>query len=115
MKYLLLVNTAAPGSAEEYPADGPTVEEFMAFERTVTEAGVRLDGRALDTTNAVSVHVRPDGERVVVHGPSEKDREIAGGYYLIDVPDLDAALDWAARCPGARYGNVEVRTVWEHA
>ncbi|MFE2265540.1 YciI family protein [Streptomyces griseosporeus] len=113
MKYLLLINTAAPGSTEEMPADGPTVEEFLAFEKAVTDAGVKLDGNALDLANATTVRVRVDGERVVTDGPFAETREIVGGYYLIDVPDLDAALDWAARCPGAKYGTVEVRTVWE--
>ena len=113
MKYLLLINTPSPGSTEERPADGPTVEEFMAFEKTVSDAGVKLDGIALDVSNATTVRVRVNGERVVTDGPFAETREIVGGYYLIDVPDLDAALDWAARCPGARYGTVEVRTVWE--
>ncbi|MFF9626777.1 YciI family protein [Streptomyces griseosporeus] len=113
MKYLLLINTAAPDSTEEMPAGGPTVEEFLAFEKAVTDAGVKLDGNALDLANATTVRVRVNGERVVTDGPFAETREIVGGYYLIDVPDLDAALDWAARCPGAKYGTVEVRTVWE--
>ncbi|MEV7182339.1 YciI family protein [Kitasatospora sp. NPDC093679] len=113
MKYLLLINTPAPDSTEERPAGGPTVEEFMAYEKAVTDAGVRLDGNALDLVNATTVRVRVNGERVVTDGPFAETREIVGGYYLLDVPDLDAALDWAARCPGARYGTVEVRTVWE--
>ncbi|MFF0393030.1 YciI family protein [Kitasatospora sp. NPDC004615] len=114
MKYLLLINTVAPDSTEEQPADGPTVEEFMAFDKAICDAGVKLDGNALDTSNATSVHVRVNGERIVTDGPFAETREIVGGYLLIDVPDLDAALDWAARCPGSKYGNVEVRTVWEH-
>ncbi|MEV5078565.1 YciI family protein [Streptomyces sp. NPDC056159] len=79
----------------------------------VSDAGVKLAGNALDVSNATTVRVRVNGERVVTDGPFAETREIVGGYYLIDVPDLDAALDWAARCPGARYGTVEVRTVWE--
>lgn len=113
MKYLLLINTASPDSAEERPADGPTVEEFMAFDKEISGAGVKLDGNALDVSTATTVCVRVTGERVVTDGPFAETREIVGGYYLIDVPDLDAALDWAACCPGARYGTVEVRTVWE--
>ena len=50
------------------------------------------------------MRVRPDGERVVTDGPFAETREMVGGYYLIDVPDLDAAIDWAARCPGAQHG-----------
>jgi hypothetical protein len=112
VKYLLLINTRAPESAEP-PVGEPSVEEFMAYEKAVTDAGVKLDGNALDIATATTVHVRVDGERVVTDGPFAETREIVGGYYLIDVPDLDAALDWAARCPGARYGTVEVRPVWE--
>ncbi|MFD0328345.1 YciI family protein [Streptacidiphilus monticola] len=113
VKYLLLINTAAPDSTEERPAEGPTVEEFLAYEKALSDAGVKLDGNALDLGNATTVRVRVDGERVVTDGPFAETREIVGGYYLIDVADLDAALDWAARCPGAKYGTVEVRTVWE--
>ncbi|MBO2464699.1 YciI family protein [Actinomadura violacea] len=113
MKYLLLINTWSPESGVERPAGEPTVEEFMAFEKAVTDAGVKVDGQALDLEHATTVHVRGDGKRVVTDGPFAETREMVGGYYLIDVPDLDAALDWAARCPGARYGTVQVRTVWE--
>lgn len=115
MKYLLLINTAAPDSTEEQPAGGPTMEEFMAYDKAISDSGVKLDGNALDISNATTVHVRVNGERVVTDGPFAETREIVGGYYLIDVPDLDVALDWAARCPGARYGTVQVRTVWEPA
>jgi hypothetical protein len=110
VKYLLLINTRSPG---EPSAGEPSVEEFMAYDKAVTDAGVKVDGNALDLGTGTTVHVRADGERVVTDGPFAETREIVGGYYLIDVPDLDAALDWAARCPGARYGTVEVRTVWE--
>jgi len=48
-----------------------------------------------------------------LHGPFAESREFLGGYQIIDVPDLDAALDWAARCPGAKYGRVEVRPLAE--
>ena len=109
MKYLLLINTPAPDSTEERPAEAPTVEEFMAYEKAVTDAGVRLDGNALDLVNATTVRVRVDGERVVTDGPFAETREIVGGYYLLDVPDLDAALAWAERCPAAHWGTVEIR------
>jgi hypothetical protein len=54
-----------------------------------------------------------DTERVVTDGPFAETREVLGGYYLIDVPDLDGALDWAARCRGAKYGSIEVRPILE--
>ena len=53
-----------------------------------------------------------NGKSQVLDGPYVDSKEQLGGYYLIDVPDLDAALSWAARCPGAGHGVVEVRPIW---
>jgi hypothetical protein len=52
------------------------------------------------------------GQTQVLDGPYAETKEQLGGYYMIDVPDLDQALAWAARCPGASHGIVEVRPVW---
>jgi hypothetical protein len=48
----------------------------------------------------------------ILDGPYADTKEQFGGFYIIDVPDLDAALDWAAKCPGAQQGAVEVRPMW---
>jgi len=53
-----------------------------------------------------------DGKTQVLDGPYAETKEQLAGYYLIDVPDLDAALSWAARCPGASVGSIEVRPIW---
>jgi hypothetical protein len=53
-----------------------------------------------------------DGKTQVLNGPYVETKEQLGGYFLIDVPDLDAALSWAARCPGSSHGVVEVRPIW---
>jgi hypothetical protein len=52
-----------------------------------------------------------DGRRQVQDGPHPDTKEQLGGYFVIDVPDLDAALDWAARSPASAYGSTEVRPV----
>jgi hypothetical protein len=63
---------------------------------------------------ATRVQVAGDGKRTVTDGPFAETREVLGGIYVIDVPDLDVALDWAARCPGSRGGgSVVVRPVAE--
>ena len=54
----------------------------------------------------------PNGKASVLNGPFAETREQLAGYYLIDAPDLDAALSWAKRCPGATHGSIEVRPVW---
>jgi len=56
-----------------------------------------------------------NGKSQVLNGPYADSKEQLGGYYLIDVPDLDAALSWAARCPAASHGVVEVRPIWPMA
>ncbi len=53
-----------------------------------------------------------NGKTQVLDGPFAESKEQLGGYYLIDVPDLDAAMTWAGRCPGVQHGTVEVRAIW---
>ena len=64
------------------------------------------------TRTATSVRVG-DGKTNVIDGPYADTKEQLGGYYMIEAPDIDAAIAWAARCPGAGTGTVEVRPVWE--
>ncbi len=75
------------------------------------EAGVLVAGDGLQSvTTATTVRER-DGEVVVTDGPFAETREMLGGYYIVDVPDLDAALQWAGKLPNVSYGSVEVRPV----
>jgi hypothetical protein len=113
MRYLLLIYSeepTAPPSQEEIDA---TMAEWWEYDAAIKASGVHLAGDALQNSQtATTVRVK-DGERVVTDGPFAETREVLGGYYLIDVPDLDAALEWAARCPGAKYGSMEVRPIQE--
>jgi hypothetical protein len=75
-------------------------------------AGVlRASNRLRPASSATIVKVK-SGKTDVLNGPYVETREELGGYFLIDVKDLDAALSWAARCPAASHGAVEVRPVW---
>lgn len=113
MKYMLLIYA----DAAENPADTTPSGDFdawMAYDRSVRDAGIYVSGESLaDLVTATGVRVAPDGTRTITDGPFAEAREILGGYYVIDVPDLDSALDWAARCPGATEGDglVVVRPV----
>lgn len=110
MKYMLQVIGFA--DAEFAEGEGPTREEFMAWQQSLLESGVHVDGGFLDDFQlATSVQVNRDGQRFITNGPFPETREYLGGWNIIDVPDLDAALDWATRNPGAKYGRVEVRPV----
>ncbi|SEQ34543.1 Uncharacterized conserved protein [Lentzea xinjiangensis] len=109
MKYMLLIHAAA----DQEPTC--TVEDWMAHEREMRDAGVLVSGHSLaDLVTATTVQVGPDGKRTVTDGPFAETREVLGGYTVIDVPDLDAALEWAAKCPGSRDGGaVVVRPIAE--
>ena len=107
MKYMLLIN-AAEGSAAECD-----VQDWVNYDKAVQDAGIFVSGESLaDLVTATTVRVASDGRQTVVDGPFAETREVLGGFYVIDVADLDAALDWAARCPGASGGgSVVVRPV----
>ena len=111
MRYMLLLHVPADVRANaELRAP---MEAWFAFNQALQDAGVYIAGDALqDLGTAKTVRVR-DGETLTTDGPFAETREMLGGYYLIDVPDLDAALAWAARVPNAPYGSVEVRPIME--
>jgi hypothetical protein len=104
VKYLMLINAALDADGEAMGDCTP--EDWQLFDKTVKESGVYVSGNALaDFTTATTVRVDDRGERVVTDGPFAESREVLGGYFVVDVPDLDVALDWAARCPGSRGGG----------
>nr|WP_245325390.1 YciI family protein [Microbacterium amylolyticum] len=93
---------------------GASPEEFFAFDKEITEAGVVVTSFALEDDAAAGVIVQTDGagERVVSSGPYAEVREFVGGGYIIDVPGIDEAIDWAKKSPGsAPGGHVEIRAV----
>ena len=114
MQYLLLIY-GAPGAGPE-PGSAEAQAEFgrwFAYTDELQKAGVYVGGNPLqDNDTATSVRVR-DGERLVTDGPFAETKEHLGGYYLIDVPDLDTAVDWAGKMPNITYGTVEVRPIME--
>jgi len=85
---------------------------YQAFNEALTKGGVlRGKNRLQPSSTATTVRVA-DGKSQVLDGPYADSKEQLGGYFIIDVPDLDAAISWAARCPGASHGVVEVRPLW---
>jgi len=114
VKYALLIYSDESRMAGATPEDAEKVMgEYFAYSSEVFGAGVGQAGEALQpSVTATTVRVR-DGERLVTDGPFAEAREQMGGFYIVDVENLDAALAWAAKCPGARYGAVEVRPLIE--
>jgi hypothetical protein len=98
--------------AEFAEGEGPTAEEFIGYQQALVDAGVQVDGGFLDDYQlGTSVQVGSAGQPIITNGPFPETREYLGGWNIIDVPDLDAAIAWATRNPGARYGRIEVRPV----
>ena len=114
MKYLLMIYASEAQEHAMSPEDtGKLMQAYGAYSEALVKAGAMQGGERLRaSTDATSVKVR-GGKTEVLNGPYADTREQLGGYYVIDAPDLDAALSWAARCPTSSYGTIEVRPIWE--
>jgi hypothetical protein len=116
MQYLLMIYSKEGVWEQMSPAEQ---ERGMAAYKAFSEALKRSDAlvgsnRLRPASTATTVRIA-NGKSQVLDGPYADTKEQLGGYYLVDVADLDAALAWAARCPGASHGIVEVRPVWSMA
>ena len=108
MHYALLIYSAPDAPDEPTPGDG-VIESWVAYTEAMRRAGALVTAEQLELIDtATSVRVR-GGERLLTDGPFIETKEHLLGFYLLDVPDLDTAIDWAARMPSARRGTVEVR------
>ena len=112
MKYALLIYNDP--TVEANPEDmAKIMEEYYHFTNSINERGINLGGEALDGVDtATTVRVRND-ETLTTDGPFAETKEVLGGFYLIEVADLDAAIAVAAELPGSWHGSVEVRPVWD--
>ena len=113
MKYMLLIY----GNEREWQGlpeseTGQRLAAYRAYTEALMKAGALVAGDRLQHSNTATIVRVEGGKTNVLNGPYAESREQLGGYYLIEAPDLDAALSWAARCPGASYGAVEVRPIW---
>jgi hypothetical protein len=114
MQYLLLLHTDEKAMQAASPEQtGATLAAYGAYTKAMSDAGVRVASQRLrPTSTATTVRVQ-NGKTQVLNGPYAEVKEQLGGFYLIDAPDLDAAISWAARCPSAQHGAVEVRPIWQ--
>jgi len=114
MKYLLMDYVRESGWPELSRSEQQRwLGAYRAYLQAMTDAGVLASSQGLQpTATATTVRVAA-GKPQVLDGPYADTKEQLGGFHLIDVPDLDAALAWAARSPTALHGVVEVRPVAE--
>jgi hypothetical protein len=113
MQYLLLLYAREDGwNALSQAEKERGMAAYTAYTEALRNAGVLAGSNRLQPISAATTVQVVDGKTQVLDGPYADTKEQLGGYYMIDVPDLDAAIAWAARCPGAGHGIVEVRPVW---
>ncbi len=83
--------------------------EYTSYNQAMQQAGVLRGGAELKPTSSATTVRMQAGKMVLTDGPFAETKEQLGGYYVIDVAHLDEALKWAARCPAAQGGSIEVR------
>jgi len=110
MHYALLIYGApdAAATAVRVPDDG-VIDSWVDYTRAMKDTGALVGAEQLrETDTATCVRLR-GGERLLTDGPFVETKEHLLGFYLVDVPDLDTAVEWASRMPIVRHGTVEVR------
>ncbi|HEX4006580.1 MAG TPA: YciI family protein [Acidobacteriaceae bacterium] len=113
MQYMLMVYGDESGWTKMTPAEQQQgAAAYMAYTEALKAAGVLQGSNRLRPTGTATTVRATDGKAQVLDGPYADTKEQLGGYYLIDVADLDAALSWASRCPAVGHGAVEVRAIW---
>ena len=110
MKYMLLIYEAESQAGEPDPAE---LQEWFDRTEEMREEGILGAGEPLQPTATATTVRSRNGRTVTSDGPFAETREQLGGYYIIDVPDLDEAIRWAGRMPNVARGSIEVRPVME--
>jgi len=118
MKYLLLIYNdeaaAAAAMANTPPEEqAAQIHPWYDYGDWLTEKGWFVTGDALQPTSTATSVRMADGKPVVTDGPFAETKEQLGGYYILDVANLDEAIEAGARCPGAMYGTIELRPIQE--
>ena len=113
MQYLLMAyvdETGWPKMSKSEQEQG--IAAYAAYGEALRTSGVIKGSNRLQPSSVATTVRSTNGKPQVLDGPYVDTKEQLGGYFLIDVPDLDAALSWASRCPAANHGVVEVRPIW---
>jgi hypothetical protein len=114
MKYLCLIYQDESARQAMLKADAERMRgEYNTYTEDIKKSGHYLGGNALQpTATATTVRVR-NGRTATTDGPFAETKEQLAGYYLVEAKDLNDAIQVGARIPGARFGSIEVRPIWE--
>jgi hypothetical protein len=114
MQYALLIYTPEPEGEVPPEELAAQMAEYNAFTEHVRSKGAMKGGEALDSVATATTVRVVDGKTITTDGPFAETKETLGGFYLVEAADLDEAIAYAAMIPGARYGCIEVRPVWDY-
>lgn len=110
MQFALLIYESRDAfSARKKGASDPYTSAWRAYHKALAESGAFVAGDPLELPETATTITVKEGKRRVQDGPYADAKEQLGGFTIVELPSLDAALEWAARCPAASYGAVEVR------
>jgi hypothetical protein len=113
MQYLLAIHLDESGWDRMTPEQQQQgVAAYTAYAEALKAAKVWVGSNRLRPATTATTVRTTNGKTQVLDGPFADSKEQLAGYYLIDVPDLDAAMQWAGRCPAVQHGVVEVRAIW---
>ena len=116
MQYLLMLYVDEAGFGRLSKAQQEEgVAAYVAYTEALTKSKALVGANRLASSSSATTVRMANGKTQVLDGPYADSKEKLGGYYLIDVPDLDAAISWAARCPAASHGVIEVRPIFGQA
>ncbi len=117
MRYALLILDAETANPSPEPPDPAVAAQVMAdynaYTQMLRDRGAYLGGEALQPNPTATTVRVVDGGTVTTDGPFIESKEALGGFYLVEARDLDEAIEFAAACPGARFGAIEIRPIWE--
>lgn len=114
MKYALLIHSDEKAEEKMSPADlEALMSAYGRFTQELESSGAQLDSQRLRPTEAATTIRVRNGELLATDGPFAETKEQFGGFYLIEVDNIDQAIAWARKIPTAEYGSIEVRPVWD--
>ena len=116
MRYMLMINNDESAlAAMPVEKTQQMSAAYGAYTEALKKSGAWLAGERLRPTQATTSVRIADGKTNVIDGPYADTKEQLAGFYMIEAADIDTAIEWAARCPAASTGTVELRPIWEMA
>ena len=113
MQYLLTLYIQESGWGQMTPEQQQQGSAaYAAYTEALKSAGALVNANRLKPSSTATTLRTTNGKTQVLDGPFVESKEQLAGYYLIEAPDLDAAMQWAGRCPAVQHGIVEVRAIW---